>query len=97
MNPPITVLTSCFNAAEFLEESIESVIGQTFQDFEYVLVDDGSTDNTLSIIKTWAGKDGRIVILTKRNSGPAESRNVGLGVSRSSGVNGDRGGLDIPA
>ena len=80
--PPISVLTSCFNAAEFLEDSIESILSQSFRDFEYILIDDGSTDNTLAIIKRHAAKDKRIVVFSKENSGLTDSLNVGLGITQ---------------
>lgn len=80
-SPPISVLTSCFNAAEFLEDSIESILSQSFRDFEYILIDDGSTDNTLAIIKKYAAKDKRIIVISKENSGLTDSLNVGLGIA----------------
>ncbi len=80
--PPISVLTSCFNAAEFLEDSIESILSQSFRDFEHILIDDGSTDDTLAIIKKYAAKDKRIVVISKENSGLTDSLNVGLGIAR---------------
>jgi len=57
-NPKISVLTTIYNGERFLKETIESVLGQTFKDFEYIIVDDGSTDNTKKIIKDF--KDSRI-------------------------------------
>ncbi len=56
----ITVFTSCFNHAQYLSEAIESVLSQTFTDFEYLLYDDGSTDNTWKIIQNYAKQDKRI-------------------------------------
>ncbi len=56
----ITVFTSCYNQGEFLAIAIESVLTQTYKDFEYLLIDDGSTDNTWKIIQTYAAKDARI-------------------------------------
>lgn len=74
----ISVLTSCFNAAEFLRESIDSVLAQSFRDFEYLLVDDGSSDETLEILKEYAARDPRIVVISKNHSGLTDSLNLGL-------------------
>lgn len=57
----VTVFTSCYNQGRFLPSAIESVLNQTHRDIEYILIDDGSTDNTKSIIAEYAKKDGRIV------------------------------------
>lgn len=80
--PAISVLTSCFNAAAFLAESIESILGQTYRDFEYLLIDDGSTDATLDILNQYAARDDRIVLVRKSNSGLCDSLNVGLRIAR---------------
>jgi hypothetical protein len=80
--PSISVLTSCFNGAEFLEESIESILGQSFRDFEYILIDDGSSDDTPTILRRYAGRDRRIIVISKENSGLTNSLNVGLGIAQ---------------
>jgi glycosyltransferase involved in cell wall biosynthesis len=61
-----------------LRESIESILSQTFTDFEYVLIDDGSTDGTQEIIQNYAKSDERIVFISKTNTGLTDSLNVGL-------------------
>jgi glycosyltransferase involved in cell wall biosynthesis len=78
--PKISVLTCCYNAEDFVEEAIESILHQSYEDFEYVLVDDGSTDNTLSILKKYAARDRRIVLIETEHSGSGqtEASNVGL-------------------
>lgn len=80
-NPPITVLMSCYNAERWLAESIESVLAQSFGDFEFVIVDDGSTDSTLSIIEQYALRDERIRFIRKANTGLADSLNCGIGLA----------------
>jgi glycosyltransferase involved in cell wall biosynthesis len=57
----ITIFTSCYNQDQYLEYSIKSVLSQTYTNFEYLLYDDGSTDNTWSIITKYAKKDNRII------------------------------------
>lgn len=78
----ITVLMSCYNATRWLEEAINSVLNQTFKEFEFIIVDDGSTDDTLKIIHQFAARDHRIVIIAKPNTGLADSLNVGLAKAR---------------
>ena len=74
----ISVLTCCYNAYDFIDEAIESIFNQSYKEFEYVIVDDGSTDNTFSILKRYAAKDKRIVLIEKEHSGLTTSLNVGL-------------------
>jgi len=77
-NPEITVLTCCHNASGFIMEAIESILQQSYQNFEYLIVDDGSTDDTSNILKKYSAKDNRIVIIEKKHSGLADSLNAGL-------------------
>lgn len=75
--PRVTVLMAAYNAAEFIRESIESILAQTFQDFEFVIVDDGSTDDSAAIAQSY--RDTRIVVLrNERNLGLTASLNRGL-------------------
>lgn len=69
---------SCYNASSWLAEAIDSVLAQTFGNFEFVLVDDGSTDETWSIIQNYHDRDERIVAITKKNTGLADSLNLGI-------------------
>jgi glycosyltransferase involved in cell wall biosynthesis len=74
---------SCYNADRWLEESIQSVVNQTFTNWEFLLIDDGSTDESWSIIKKYHKKDNRIVPIKKNNTGLADSLN--LGIARANG------------
>lgn len=79
IKPRITVLMSCFNSFRFLKDSIESIQGQDFKNFEFLIVDDGSTDDSISIIKEYAARDPRILLIMKNeNSGLADSLNIGM-------------------
>ena len=69
---------SCYNAVPWLHEAICSILSQTFQNFEIVLVDDGSTDDTPDVIRRYAARDRRIVVISKTNSGLADSLNAGI-------------------
>lgn len=71
----VSVMLCAYNSEPFIQEAIDSVLGQTYQDFEFVIVDDGSTDNTLSIIRSY--KDSRIKVLSCRHD-YIHSLNVGL-------------------
>lgn len=81
-SPLISVITPMYNAEKFLSASINSVLNQTFKDFELILIDDCSTDKTLEIAKSFS--DSRIRILsTEKNLGnPGMARNIGLDAAR---------------
>jgi len=75
----ISVIMACYNSAPYLEEAIDSIVGQTFTEWELLAIDDCSTDNTLSILKKYQQRDSRIVIIRlDRNSGVATARNKGI-------------------
>lgn len=77
--PKVSVITPVYNAEKYLSETIESVLKQTYKSFEYLLIDDCSTDNSASIIKEFEEKDSRVrYIKLTENSGAAVARNRGL-------------------
>ncbi|SUS08811.1 Cell wall biogenesis glycosyltransferase [uncultured Defluviicoccus sp.] len=80
--PPITVLMSVYNGERWLDEAILSVLNQTFADFEFLIINDGSTDASLDIIQRRAWDDPRIKVIDKPNSGLADSLNVGIKQAR---------------
>jgi glycosyltransferase involved in cell wall biosynthesis len=80
--PKISVLMPVYNGAAFVKESIESVLAQSFTDFELVVVDDGSIDATPTILAEMAARDARMRVVTKANSGISETLNVGLEATR---------------
>lgn len=78
----VTIITPVYNASKYLSETIESVLNQTYVNFEYILVDDCSTDNSAEIIKEYIEKDNRIkYVKLDSNSGAAVARNKGLEVA----------------
>ena len=82
-NPKISVITAVFNGQKYLEESIKSILEQTFLDFEFIIVDDGSTDKTKEILKNWAKKDSRIKIITNlKNIGLTKSLNRAINIAK---------------
>lgn len=80
--PEVSVLIPVYNAAAFLEEAINSVRDQTFSDWELIAVDDGSSDNSLSILQKFALHDPRIRALPMPHSGIAGTRNTGIFAAR---------------
>lgn len=82
-SPFVSVVMPVFNGAAWLRESVESILEQNFGNFELIIVDDGSTDETPLILKALAETDGRVHLLHKPNSGVADSLN--LGVQQASG------------
>ena len=81
-NPQITVLMSVYNDENFLKESIDSILNQSYKNFEFIIIDDGSTDRSLSIIKEYAKIDKRIIGVSKQNTGLTKSLNLGLRLSK---------------
>ncbi|RZK26932.1 MAG: glycosyltransferase [Flavobacterium sp.] len=81
----ITVLMPVYNAEDYLAQSIESILTQSCSNFEFLIIDDGSTDNSLGIINEYAQRDSRIVVLeNKVNIGLAKSLNKGVGIAKGS-------------
>ncbi|HEB78304.1 MAG TPA: glycosyltransferase [Methylothermaceae bacterium] len=77
-NPQISVIMPCHNAAAYVAEAIGSVHAQTFPDWELIVVDDGSGDDSVAIITRLAQEDSRIRLLRQDNQGPYPARNFGL-------------------
>jgi len=81
MSPVVSVLMPAYNAGRYIAESIESVQGQTFPDWELIIVDDGSTDNTGAIVQRFTD-DPRVRYFQRINGGQAAARNTGLAKAR---------------
>ncbi|MGN6397430.1 MAG: glycosyltransferase [Mucilaginibacter sp.] len=75
-NPKVTVLMPAYNAGKYIGEAISSVLSQTFTDFELLIINDGSTDNTLEVINSF--HDRRIVVISQENKGVSAALNLGL-------------------
>lgn len=79
MNTKVSIIVPVYNTEQFLEETIRSVIRQEFQDWELLLVDDCSTDQSVQIIETYAAQDARIRLIHQtKNKGAAAARNRGV-------------------
>ena len=78
MKPKISILVAAYNVAEYLEQCLKSIIGQTYQNLEIVIVDDGSTDATGAICDHYKKSDKRVKVIHQANAGLSAARNVGL-------------------
>ncbi|WP_294211736.1 glycosyltransferase family 2 protein [uncultured Chryseobacterium sp.] len=77
----ISVIVPCYNQAQYLDECLQSVLDQTYQNWECIIVNDGSPDHTEDVAKKWAEKDLRFKYLYKENGGLSSARNAGLALS----------------
>ena len=78
MIPKISVIIPVYNAEKTLHRCIDSILAQTFSDFEVLLIDDGSKDKSGEICDEYARKDSRIKVCHKENGGVSSARNMGL-------------------
>ena len=78
ISPAISVIIPVYNVEQYLPRCIDSILAQTFTDFELLLIDDGSTDRSGGICDEYAKKDARITVFHKVNGGVSSARNVGL-------------------
>ncbi|RAZ48650.1 glycosyltransferase family 2 protein, partial [Campylobacter hyointestinalis] len=74
----VGVIIPIYNVEKYLKECLDSVINQTYKNLEIILVNDGSTDNSLDIAKEYAKSDPRFTIINKQNGGLSSARNVGI-------------------
>lgn len=84
MNPILSIIIPCYNSESTLEPTLESVIRQDFQDWEALIINDGSTDATEDIALRWINKDERFKYFTKPNEGLGKTRNYGIAKSKGS-------------
>ena len=77
----ISIVVPCYNQAQYLEECLESVINQTYQNWECIIVNDGSPDNTEEVALSICAKDSRIKYLKKDNGGASSARNAGIQIA----------------
>ena len=77
-NPLISVVVPIYNTSKYLPRCLNSIINQTYKNLEIICINDGSTDNSLSILQNYAQKDSRIKITTQKNAGLSAARNTGI-------------------
>ena len=78
----ISVVIPVYNAEKYISSTLGCILNQTYQDFELILVNDGSTDGTMDIAEDYARRDERIRLFTQKNAGPSAARNHGIDVCR---------------
>lgn len=76
--PKVSIIVPCYNQAQYLDESLQSVLNQTYTDWECIIVNDGSTDTTEQVAKQWEARDSRFIYLHKENGGVSSARNLGI-------------------
>lgn len=86
-NMNITVVTVCYNERPKIKKTVESVIHQTYSDIEYLIIDGGSTDGTLDIIKQYAKADGRIKIISEKDDGIYNAMNKAIAMAQGDYIN----------
>lgn len=82
MTPKVSVITPIYNVAKFLPQCLDSLLAQTLKEIEFICVNDGSTDNSLEILESYAARDSRIVIIDKPNGGYGHTMNRGIEKAR---------------
>ncbi len=80
-NPKVSIIVPVYNCEKYLNRCLDSILGQTFHDWECLLVDDGSTDRSGEILDEYAEKDKRFTVFHKANGGVSSARNVGLEIA----------------
>ncbi len=78
MRPNISVIVPTYNQAPYLDSCLQSVLDQSYTDWECIIIDDGSTDDTQEIVKSWLLKDKRFSYFSKKNGGVSSARNMGI-------------------
>lgn len=81
MNPLVSIIVPVYKVESYLDDCIKSIIGQSFKEFELILIDDGSPDNCPAMCDAWAEKDARLKVVHKKNGGVGSARNEGLRIA----------------
>jgi len=80
--PLISVIVPCYNQAQYMDECLQSVLDQTYQNWECIIVNDGSPDDTEEVALQWTEKDTRFIYLKKENGGLSSARNAGIEIAK---------------
>ena len=78
MRPLVSIIIPCYNQGQYLNETLMSVYVQTYENWECIIINDGSTDRTDEIAKSWEARDKRFKYYFKKNSGVSSTRNFGI-------------------
>lgn len=82
MTPKISIIVPVYNVEQYLRQSLDSLVNQTYPNIEIVAINDGSPDNCIGILREYAARDARVVIIDKKNEGVAAARNDAMKVAR---------------
>ena len=82
MKPLVSIIMPVYNAEKYLKESLKGILSSTYTDFELIIVNDGSTDNSKNIINRFSSEDNRIRSFSKTNGGPSDARNYGIQLAK---------------
>ena len=80
--PTISVVLPVHNGAKYISEALDSILCQTYSDFEFIIIDDGSMDDTYEILQRYQAMDNRINIVSRKNKGLIETLNEGVDLAR---------------
>lgn len=78
----ISIIVPIYNVEQYLRKCVDSILAQTFTDFEVILVDDGSPDNSGAICDEYAKLDSRVRVIHKENGGLSDARNAGIEIAK---------------
>ena len=78
----VSVIVPVYNAQQYLKDTLDTILGQSLKSIEIICVDDGSSDESLSILKDYQNKDSRLTVLTQQNQYAGVARNNGLNIAR---------------
>src|SRR4051812_26679567 len=81
-SPTVSVLMAVYNGEQYLREAVNSILSQTFKDFEFIIIDDGSTDRSPELLASYARADSRVKLISRPNKGLTKSLNEGLHAAR---------------
>lgn len=82
MNTIVSIIIPCYNQGEYISETLDSVLKQTYNDWEAIIINDGSTDNSEAIAKQYTEKDSRITLINIPNGGVSKARNLGMKIAK---------------
>ena len=82
MKPVVSVIVPMYNAEHTIEKCLDSIINQTYDELEIILVDNGSDDNTIDLAKNYCEKDNRIILISENKKGVSNARNKGIDISK---------------
>ena len=81
IKPTLDIILPVYNTERYLDQCIESIVSQQFNDWHLIVMDDGSTDSSPEICDRWAQRDKRITVVHKQNSGLSDTRNIAIDMS----------------